>query len=83
MFVPADTELPPSRGRWELELGEGGVATEGGPGRRIVPRPAPGGGSSRTTTNSSSGVREGEKAWRARVVSAGGDRLVLDRRSLR
>jgi len=83
VFVPAGTELPPSRGRRELELGEGGEATEGGPGPTDRPEARP---ARWELTNDGELILrspEGEEAWRARVVSAGGDRLVLDRSSIR
>jgi hypothetical protein len=83
VFVPADTELPPSRGRRELELGEGGEASEGGPGP--TDRPESRAARWELTDDDDLIIRtpDGEEAWRARVVSAEADRLVLDRRSIR
>jgi hypothetical protein len=83
VFVPADTELPPSRGRRELELGEGGEASEGGPGP--TDRPEVRAARWELTDDDDLIIRtpDGEEAWRARVVSADADRLVLDKRSIR
>jgi hypothetical protein len=83
VFVPADTELPPSRGRRELELGEGGEATEGGPGPTDRPEARPARWELTDDDELVISGREGEEAWRARVVSADGDRLVLAKSSIR
>jgi hypothetical protein len=83
VFVPADTELPPSRGRRELELGEGGEATEGGPGATDRPEARPARWELTDDDELVIRSREGEEAWRARVVSADGDRLVLAKSSIR
>jgi len=83
VFVPAGTDLPPSRGRQEFDLGEGGEASEGGPG----PTDRPEARAARwELTDDDELVIEspkGEEAWRARVVSAEGDRLVLAKSSVR
>jgi hypothetical protein len=82
VFVPADAELPPSRGRRELDLGEGGEATETGPG----PTDRPEARAVRWKLTDDELVvqsPEGEEAWRARVVSADADRLVLAQSSIR
>jgi len=83
VFVPADTELPPSRGRRELELGEGSEATEGGPG--ATDRPEVRAARWELTDDDELVIRspEGQEAWRARVLSADADRLVLDRSTVR
>jgi hypothetical protein len=83
VFVPADTELPPSRGRRELDLGEGGEATEAGPGP--TDRPEARAARWELTDDDELVIQspEGGEGWRARVVSADADRLVLDKRSVR
>ena len=83
VLVPADTQLPPSRGRRELELEESGEATEGGPGATDRPEARP--ARWELTDDDELVIRgpEGEEAWRARVVSAGRNGLVLDKRSIR
>jgi hypothetical protein len=83
VFVPANSELPPSRGRQELELGDAGEATEGGPG--ATDRPEARAAQWELTDDDDLVIRspEGREAWRARVVSADADRLVLDRSTVR
>ena len=83
VFVPASTELPPSRGRRQLDLREGGEATEGGPGP--TDRPEARAARWELTDDDELVIRspEGREAWRARVLSADADRLVLDRSSVR
>lgn len=83
VFIPADTELPPSRGRRELELGESGEATEGGPGATDRPEVHP--ARWELTDDDELVIRspEGKEAWQARVIAADGKRVVLDKRSIR
>ena len=83
VFVPAGTDLPPSRGRQELDLGEGGEASEGRPGP--TDRPESRAARWELTDEDELVIRspEGEEAWRARVVSASGGRLVLAKGSIR
>lgn len=83
VFVPAGTELPPSRGRRELELGEAGEAVEGGPGATDRPEARP--ARWRLSDEGELIISDpgGREAWRARVLAAGERRLVLDRRSMR
>ncbi len=83
VFVPADTELPPSRGRRELDLGEGGEGTEAGPGP--TDRPEARAARWELTDDDDLVIRspEGGEAWRALVVSADADQLVLARASVR
>jgi hypothetical protein len=83
VFVPADTELPPSRGRRELELGEGGEASEGGAGPTDRPETRPARWELTDDDDLIIRTPDGEEAWRARVVSAEADRLVLAKRSIR
>jgi hypothetical protein len=83
VFVPADSELPPSRGRQTLDLGEGGEAREGGPGP--TDRPESRAARWELTDDSELVIRGpgGKEAWRARVASVDADRLVLDKGSIR
>ena len=83
VFVPAQRELPPSRGRQELELGEGGEAKEAGPGP--TDRPEARTARWELTEDDELVIRspEGREAWRARVLSADAHRLVLDRSTVR
>jgi hypothetical protein len=83
VFVPAEEELPPSRGRQQLELAEGGGARELGPG--ATDRPEAREASWELTEDDQLIIhdRDGRQAWRARVLAAKTDRLVLDKRSLR
>jgi hypothetical protein len=83
VFVPAQTELPPSRGRRELELGESGEAIQGGPGATDRPEARPALWELTDDDELVVRSREGEEAWRAHVVSADGDRLVLAKSSIR
>lgn len=83
VFVPADTDLPPSRGRRELELGETGEATEGGPGATDRPEAHPARWELTDEGELVISDPEGKKGWRARIVSATDRRLVLDKRSIR
>jgi hypothetical protein len=83
VFVPADTDLPPSRGRRELELHQEGWATEGGPGATDRPQARPARWELSDDDELVIRSPEGEETWRARVVSAEDNRLVLDSSSLR
>lgn len=83
VFVPVGTELPPSRGRRELDLAEGGEASEGGPGPTDRPEAHP--ARWELTDDDELVIRtpQGQESWRARVVSADPERLVLDKSSIR
>jgi len=83
VFVPAEEELPPSRGRRQLVLAEDGSGRESGPGATDRPEAH----EIRWELTEDDQLilrdREGREAWRARVLAANADRLVLDKRSLR
>jgi hypothetical protein len=72
---PADYSVPPSRGRLTLELREDGILIEGGPSPVARPVESPGTGE---LAGDQLVVRRREgSAWRADVLSAEPDRLVL------
>jgi hypothetical protein len=83
VFVPAGRELPPSRGRQQLELNEDGAAREWKPGS--TDRPEARGASWELTADDQLVIRDeaGEsESWRARVLAADESRLVLDKASI-
>jgi hypothetical protein len=84
VFVPSDHELPPSRGRRGLELEQGGEVRESGPGP--TDRPEAQEAIWELTDDDQLIIRAGiggPESWRARVIAAEGDRLVLDKASIR
>ena len=77
VFRPADTELPPARGRMGFELREDGSFAEAGLGARDVPEEASGSWTLEgDTITLSEGATQGVPR-EMEVVSAGPDRLVV------